>query len=253
MNTYTIKPLILSTRKAEMGSMTYLAYSGRPIMRPWLMWYIKAGNKNVLVDSCIDTDDITKHHPGLRIFPQEAVRTFEEALKLVGCSPDDIDIIIQTHLHFDHVYNTGKCKNAEVFVQKKELEFALHPHSIFEICCPTELIRKIDFKIIEGDRTILPGISVIFTPGHSPGGQSVVVETSKGKAVITGFCCIKENFDVPEDARTTISPFISYPVIAPTPHTDLFDSYESVLRVKNIADIIIPSHDPDMAAQREIP
>jgi len=56
-----------------------------------------------------------------------------------------------------------------------------------------------------------------------------------------------ENFDPPEDVKTTVTPFAGYPVIAPGIYADLFQAYESVLRVKQITDIIIPLHDPDMA------
>jgi N-acyl homoserine lactone hydrolase len=90
-------------------------------------------------------------------------------------------------------------------------------------------------------------------PGHTPGSQAVVVGTTKGKAVISGFCSIMENFDPPEDVKTKISPFASYPVIAPGIHTDLFKAYESTLKVKQIADIIIPLHDPNMASREQIP
>jgi len=227
MNTYTIKPLILSERASEKEPMTYLAYSGQPIVRPYVMWYIRAGSKNILVDTAMEAE--------------------------VDCVPDDIDIIIQTHLHMDHIYNTPKCKNAVIYVQKEELQFALSPHPIFEILYPREIIKNLNFEVIKGDQTILPGIAVMLVPGHAPGCQAVVVETKAGKAVISGFCAIMENFDPPEDVKTKISPFASYPVIAPGIHTDLFQAYESVLRVKQIADIIIAMHDPDMALREQIP
>jgi len=153
----------------------------------------------------------------------------------------------------DHIYNTPKCRNAVVYVQEKELEFSLNPHPIFEIVYPREIIESINFSIINGEKTILPGISVMPVPGHTPGGQAVIVETIRGKAVISGFCSIMENFNPPEDVKTKISPFASYPVIAPGIHTDLFKAYESVLKVKQVADIIIPLHDPEMALLEQIP
>ncbi len=90
-------------------------------------------------------------------------------------------------------------------------------------------------------------------PGHTPGCQAVIVDTTAGKAVISGFCSIMENFFPPEDVKTTVTPFATYPVIAPGIHTDLLEAYESVLRIKQIADIIIPMHDPDMAERDRIP
>jgi len=253
MNTYTIKPLILSKVISEKGPMTYLAYPGQPIVRPYVMWYIQAGDKHVLVDTAIEAEDYRNYHPGFKDMPFEPIQSFEEALAKVDCLPDDIDIVIQTHLHMDHIYNTSKCKNAVIYVQEKELNFALNPHPIFEIVYPREVIKKLNFEVIKGDQTILPGIAVMLVPGHTPGGQAVVVDTAKGKAVISGFCSIMENFNPPEDVKTKVSPFASYPVIAPGIHTDLFQAYESVLRVKQVADIIIPLHDPYMAAKEQIP
>jgi len=245
MNTHSIKPLVLSKVISEKGPMTYLAYPGHPIVRPYLMWYIQAGDKHVLVDTAIEAEDYRNYHPGFKDMPFEPIQSFEEALAQVDCLPDDIDIVIQKHLHMDHIYNTSKCKNAVIYVQEKELNFALNPHPIFEIVYPREVIK--------GDQTILPGIAVMLVPGHTAGGQSVVVDTAKGKAVISGFCSIMENFNPPEDVKTKVSPFASYPVIAPGIHTDLFEAYESVIRVKQVADIIIPLHDPDMAAKEQIP
>lgn len=253
MGSYTIKPLMLSKVMSEMGPMTYLAYSGQPIVRPYVMWYIQAGDKHVLVDTAIEAEDYRNYHPGFKDMPFEPIQSFEEALAKVDCLPDDIDIVIQTHLHMDHIYNTSKCKNAVIYVQEKELEFALDPHPIFEIVYPREAIKKLNFEVIKGDQTILPGIAVMLVPGHTPGGQAVVVDTAKGKAVISGFCSIMENFNPPEDVKTKVSPFASYPVIAPGIHTDLFEAYESVIRVKQVADIIIPLHDPDMAERDHIP
>jgi glyoxylase-like metal-dependent hydrolase (beta-lactamase superfamily II) len=217
------------------------------------MWYIRAGNKHVLVDTAVEAEDYRNCHPGFNKWPFEAVQSFEEALATVNCSPMDIDIVIQTHLHIDHVYNTTKCKNALVYVQEDELHFALNPHPIFEILYPKGIIRKVKFEVIKGDQTILPGIEVMLVPGHSPGGQAVVIETTEGKAVISGFCSIAENFYPPVDVKTRISPFASYPVIAPGIHTDLFQAYASVMKVKNIAKILIPLHDPNMAVKKQIP
>lgn len=212
----------------------------------------RLGSKNVLVDTAIEAEDYRNYYPGFNNVPFEPVQTFEQALGRVGCVPDDIDIIIQTHLHIDHIYNTLKCKNAVIYVQEEGLQFALNPHPIFELVYPREIIKDLNFEVIKGDQTILPGIAVMLVPGHAPACQAVV-DATKGKAVISGFCCIMENFNPPEDVKTKISPFASYPVIVPGIHVDLFQAYESVFRGKQMADIIIPMHDPDMALLEQIP
>jgi N-acyl homoserine lactone hydrolase len=94
---------------------------------------------------------------------------------------------------------------------------------------------------VEGDAEIVPGVSVLLTPGHTPGGQSVVVNTKKGKAVITGFCCNEQNFPA------------SGPVVPSGVHLDLIQAYESARRVKETADILIPLHDLSVGKKRAIP
>ncbi|MDD3993026.1 MAG: hypothetical protein PHV70_12850, partial [Desulfobacteraceae bacterium] len=90
-------------------------------------------------------------------------------------------------------------------------------------------------------------------PGHSPGCQTVIVETAEGKAAVTGFCSIMDNFDVSPDVRETTSPMATYPAIAAGIHSNLFQAYESAIRLKGMDVTIIPSHDPDMAKLKQIP
>jgi N-acyl homoserine lactone hydrolase len=253
MHMYTIKPMMLARMNSEKGPMTYLTYHGQPVVRPYLFWYIRTDDKHVLVDTSIETEDYRNYHPGFKDFPFESLQSFESALATVGCAPEDIDIIIHTHLHMDHMYNTPKCKNAVVYVQQRELEFAMNPHPTMAFAYPAKMIAGLDFEVINGDLEILPGISVVLSPGHSPGGQSVFIDTPQGKTAITGFCCIMDNFTPPEDIRTRVSPFSTYPVIAPGIHSDLFQAYDSVLKIKQLADIIIPLHDPDLALREQIP
>jgi N-acyl homoserine lactone hydrolase len=250
---HQIKPLLLATAKAEKGPMTYMVYHGQPIIRPYLMWYIKTGNINVLVDSAIEAEDYRLFHPAFAHMPFNAVQSFEQALSSVDCTPDDIDIIIQTHLHLDHMFNSDKCHRARIYVQEEELKFALNPHPIFDAFYASERIKKLNFEIVRGKQIILPGIEVMPSPGHTPGCQSVIIETVKGKAVITGCCTTMENFNTNKDAKLEISAFATHPVIAPGIHTNLFDAYESSLRIKRIADVIIPMHDPELAMKKTLP
>jgi glyoxylase-like metal-dependent hydrolase (beta-lactamase superfamily II) len=253
METHTIVPLMLAKVASEMGAMTYLAYHGKSIMRPYVMWFIQTQDHCVLIDTAIEAEDYRTYHPGFSQLPFEPVNSFEAALASVGREPADIDIIIHTHLHMDHIYNTPKCPKAKILVQEQELRFALKPHPIFEVLFPRDIIRRLQFETLNGAHKILPGIEVMPAPGHTPGCQAVVVDTSEGKAVITGGCSIMENYTPPADVKETVSPFATYPVIAPGIHTDLFSAYASALKIREMADIIIPMHDPQMAMRQTIP
>ena len=249
---YTIKPLILSQVMTDTSVMTYLTYIGQKSVRPYVMWYIEGGEKKILVDTAIEAASYREYHPGFMDFPFEHVQSFRSALQSVNCTPEDIDIVIQTHLHFDHCMNTTKCINADVYVQEEELAFALDPHPIFSILYRKSLYEDLNLRVVKGDSTLLPGIDLLFVPGHSRGCQAVLIQTSSGKVAISGFCTIAENFYPPEDIQTTVTPFASAPVIIPGICTDPYQAYESILKVKSSADIIIPLHDYEMARKKQI-
>lgn len=241
---YTIKPLMLGKLMVSKGQMTYFVDWEKEIWTATLIWYIKAGNKNVLVDTGITAEDTRKYLYGR---PYEETMTFEKALASVGITPEQVDIVIQTHLHYDHCGNTAKCKNAKVVVQEEELNFAYSPHVLMAGSYNLGFLKDLAFRVVYGDCEILPGIRVLFAPGHTPGTQAVAIETSKGTAVISGFCCIKENFFPPEKMRT------KWPVIAPGVSCNSLQAFDTALRLKSLADIILPQHDMEFADMKAIP
>ncbi|MBA7619780.1 hypothetical protein ES703_27121 [subsurface metagenome] len=165
----------------------------------------------------------------------------------MGLKPDDIDLVIQTHLHWDHCANTSKCQKAKVLVTEDELRFALAPHPITGLSYKKDLLQDLNFVLVSGQYEVAPGIELIPAPGHSPGTQAVAINTEQGKAVITGFCCLRENFEPPEEVRKIM------PVITPGTHLNAVDAFESTLRIKGLADILIPMHDPSFVGVKSIP
>ena len=237
MSTYVIHPLAVGINQTDQGIMTYQKGYGKRIWLPIYVFYLEGGDQKILVDTGMEEFMVppgAEEQTGLRIME------FEEALQTVNLKPDEVDIVIQTHLHNDHCENTYKCKNAKVYVQKTELDFFRSPHPI-DHRYYSDLLDESEVVTVEGDREIVPGIRVLFTPGHTPGGQSVAVETKDGTAIITGFCCNQENFP-------TVGP-----VVTPGVHTDAIQAYESAQRVKEMADIIIPVHDIGVGLRGSIP
>jgi len=237
MNRYTIYPLVVGINETDQGIMTYQKGYGKRIWLPIYVFYIKGGPQPILVDTGMEEFMI----------PSQAaeqtslnIMTFEEALASVHLTPEDVGIVIQTHLHNDHCENTHKCTNAKVYVQQKELDFFNDPHPLDHRYYP-DLLDDVDVVTLKGDQEILSGIRVLFTPGHTPGGQSVVVDTKKGTAIITGFCCNADNF-----------PRIG-PAVTPGVHINAIEAYESAQRIKEMADILIPIHDVDVGRKGKIP
>jgi glyoxylase-like metal-dependent hydrolase (beta-lactamase superfamily II) len=244
---YRIIPLVLLKYEGEKGVMTFLTDYGKPIVRPFVLWYIRGAEKNIIVDTAIEMGDYKNYHPDFKNLHMDQIMSFEEALGSVGLAPEKVDVVIQTHLHFDHCYNTRKCVNAKVIVQEDELKFA-HSTGPFQGLYRKELFEGLRFEVVKGDRELSEGIELIHVPGHSLGGQAVSIQTKNGKAIISGFCSIKENF-YPKKTH----PMAGHPVVLPGIMVDAVKAYESILKIKERADIILPLHDPELLEIKSIP
>lgn len=243
MGTYRIRPLALISMENDMSNFTYRFNFGKKIQLPVYCWYIEGADKHILVDTGADA----KMAMEFRGFPAKEIAPFEDALASVGLKPEDIDLVIQTHLQWDHCANTSKCKNAKVIATEDELLFALSPHPILAPTYKRDLLKDLDFLLVKGQYEVAPGIELIPAPGHTPGTQAVSINTDQGKAIITGFCCIRENFYPPEEVREVM------PVIPPGIHLNAVDGFESALRIKGLADILIPIHDLSLVGVKSIP
>jgi len=244
---WKIFPLVPSEMVIEMGRMTYLRNHGKAPWLPCPFFIVKGDEETFMVDTSGSARVMSK----LRVEPVRDLMSFEEALARVDLKPEDISLVVLTHLMYDHCANAKLLPNARFVIQKKELEYAESPHPLFAGAYQPHLFGGLNFEVIEGDHQLMPGIDIIHSPGHSPGCQSVAVKTSAGTAVITGFCCVMDNFE-PESGSAWVSQRLPE-VIPPGIHTDMLQAYESALRVKNLADIIIPMHDPIMAGKEKIP
>jgi N-acyl homoserine lactone hydrolase len=240
---YTIRPLLLGKMKNNKSNMTYLMNFDKEMWTAVACWFVRTEEKNILIDSGAPPEVMKKHW----YLPYEEIMPFEEALHSVGMTPDSIDMVIQTHLHFDHCGNTPKCRNAEIIVQCSELAFALEPHPLFYGTYPTAMLKDLRYREVEGDLDVVPGIRVLHVPGHSPGCQAVSIETEKGLAVISGFCAIRANFSPPEKVKRV------WPVLTPGVHTNSLEAFNSAKRIEEIADIVVAIHDMDDASQAHIP
>jgi len=240
---YTIIPVMVGKMRNNRSLMTYFMDFEHEIWTAVVCWFVRANGKNILIDTGAPPEIMERYwHRGY-----EETRSFENALGSLGLTPDGIDLVIQTHLHFDHCGNTPKCRNAEIIVQSSELAFALSPHPLFCGSYPTSMLKDLSYREVDGDVEVVPGIKVIHVPGHSPGCQAVSVETAKGLAMISGFCSIRANFSPPTKMARI------WPVLTPGVHTNSLEAFDSAKRVKEMADFVIAIHDMDDATLPHIP
>jgi glyoxylase-like metal-dependent hydrolase (beta-lactamase superfamily II) len=127
----------------------------------------------------------------------------EDGLREIGARPEDVGIVINTHLHFDHAGGntytdeTGAIKpsfpNARYIIRRGEYDFATHPNertaaSYFERnFMPVVALGRVEF--VSRSREIVKGIRVVPTPGHTPFHQSVLIESGGERAFYLGDMC----------------------------------------------------------------
>lgn len=154
---------------------------------------VRAGGKNILVE----TGNGTKWDAKLRnIYGIEEGDPLIKSLATAGASPEDIDMVINTHLHFDHAGGNTRIsagtvvptfRNAEYIVQRGELEHARRPTERDRASYFDDNFEPISnsaqWQLAEGNQEILPGISVEKIPGHNADIQAVKI-SSGGKTVV---------------------------------------------------------------------
>ena len=151
---------------------------------------VRDGKRTVLIETGIGPK-LTEKRQSIYKNQARLMNNFEET----GVAPDEIDIVINTHLHFDHCgwntyYRDGRVAptfpRAKYYVQKGELEHAHEQHERDRVSYLTDnydpLVQSGQMTLLEGDAEIAPGISVRVFPGHTRDMQIVLVR-SGGTAV----------------------------------------------------------------------
>jgi glyoxylase-like metal-dependent hydrolase (beta-lactamase superfamily II) len=157
---------------------------------------VKAHGHHILVDTGIGNKGDSKF---CEIYVVDRIPSLEQSLAKHHLSPEDIHIVINTHLHLDHAGgNTHKDNNhilptfphAKYYIQREEWESAMHPNERTKGSYRQEDFMILNemglIKFVEGDTQILEGVSVIETPGHTGHHQSALIESGGEKALFLG-------------------------------------------------------------------
>jgi len=152
---------------------------------PILAYLIKTEDCIILVDTSFDSPQ----RPDLMAYQRGVGQELTDQLTKRDVKPDDVDIVVNTHLHEDHCGNNKLFRNSRFLVQKEELRHAFVPDDN-ERDSNGPYYKRIDFDYplnydtISGDQQVAKGVKVISTPGHTAGHQSVIVELEDGNFVI---------------------------------------------------------------------
>jgi len=127
----------------------------------------------ILIDSGLPPAD--ELPPGLPLSPGEDAKTVIEQLADLGLRPDDIDIVICTHFDLDHAGYHDAFPQAEFVVQRDHYEQAAGGFPRYAPVRGHWDHPALRYTLIDGDTELRPGVTLLATPGHALGHQSVMV------------------------------------------------------------------------------
>lgn len=232
---------------------------------PYLGFLLQSGGYNILVDNGINENFIVggKAWGG---YPAVGGCSYVvEALNKVNVRPEEVEMVLYTHLHNDHAGNCALFPGVKHVFQKDEWLNLLSPIPAQKVRRDYDTgiipaLQKLDTVMIDGDLEILPGIKVYKAPGHSLGSQLVTVDTQKGTMVILGDLCNTFSHIFPETdefidmegnrykikTNTELyGPAIPSPMIY-----DYFAFYDSVYKAKVLAswkkEFVLPGHETSL-------
>lgn len=158
-------------------------------------------------------------------------RALLRALRLRGLSPDDIDVVVISHAHYDHVQNADLFGGAQIVLHAHELRSVRTSvgHDPVLPRWSAAIFDGLTLRSVVGAVRLAPGVETIELPGHTEGSLGLVVDTQLGRAVLTG--------DAVSTAlawRAGICAVIGY---------DASAARESMRRLREVAAFVFPGHD----------
>jgi glyoxylase-like metal-dependent hydrolase (beta-lactamase superfamily II) len=242
MSDWDIKPLVRGEVYGYKSVLVWREDMGEEFWHPSMVYYLTNGELDVLIDTSFRDPEVADFDESMFTIRME--QSFEELLETEAVPVEEFDIVIQSHLHWDHAGNVDAFADtdAEILVQREERRYAAAPLEIYDVSFLSPSMgyspswKDAEFTFIDGDTTIAPGLRAIKTPGHTPGHMSFLVENGD------------TTYGLPIDVLPTyrnIEGVREGLDVHPPTHMDMEAWWESAHRLKREADVLIPSHDPE--------
>lgn len=233
---YQITPIYLGKSRTDRSTLLLRYPPGEATDITYYAFLLRGEDgETVLFDTGTPEPDIMQQ-PDWKSARLQDARSYRKEIEKLGVRPEEVSLIILSHLHWDHSYNLEHFPNARILVQRKELHYAVapqkHERRPYSMLPGTQgphwWSGLLQMEAVDGDCEIGNGIRILETPGHTPGSQSLAVDTADGTVILTGdliYC--KESWETGWPAGTLYS------------SEDWYRSYE---KVKKEGGKIWPSH-----------
>lgn len=200
---------------------------------PCFCYLVSSSEQALLIDSGPDPILATKADLLIRGDPAGSLLA---ALEYRGLAVDAIETIIHTHLHYDHMQNDDLFPLAAVLVQRKEVEWANSANGDPFYLDIGQWLESERGRLAEiaGEEEIVSGVTVMPNGGHTPGHQSVLVQTGDGPL------CLCADI-IPMRANIEVPPPACY---------DAEEIRQFQARAQEAGWEMVPGHDPELRSHR---
>jgi glyoxylase-like metal-dependent hydrolase (beta-lactamase superfamily II) len=209
----------------------------------YFFWVARNRSRTVLIDSGYDRDASAKEG---RYVSNEPNRDPLEVLALLEIGPEDVDHVVISHMHHDHVGNLHRFPRATFSISRQEYDFCAGPLARRELFTKLFDARAIAFletlradgrlQMVDGTQSPYPGIHAIWVGGHSPGQLITQISTERGQVVLAS-----DSIHFYEELDSD-RPFWVF--------TDLEQMYRGYERLRELAarpgTTVVPGHDPEV-------
>ena len=212
-----------------------------PMAMDYYIWVIRNEKTTIIVDCGFSKDEGESRG-------RTYLRSPAEGLELLGINPKEVEHVIITHMHYDHVGNLALFPKARFHIQDTEMAYVTgramtHPilrHS-FVLSDVQEMLAMVyqDRAIFhDGDEDLFPGITLHHFPGHARGLMAVRVNTKRGWIILASDTAHYY------ESLTEEHVFMTHENIY-----EMLESYRSLVKLGGDITRIIPGHDPDVLAR----
>ncbi len=231
---YTVHAVRVGVIHADRCQSIHGSEPGTMLDLPVFVAAIEGGGRKILVDTGLSDPD--KWSAGnLHIQPPE--ERIGAALSEIGWKTADVEVVINTHMHYDHCGNNLAFPHAQFYISRAEWNFSAHPSNAqawtYDLDWTGPGLTYLNYTLVDTDDfDVLPGLRIIQTPGHTPGHQSVLVNTAEGILCVTGDAAnLLDNFAIPMHVANFVSPL---------------DALASLEKIRSQADRLLINHEPSI-------
>jgi glyoxylase-like metal-dependent hydrolase (beta-lactamase superfamily II) len=207
-----------------------------PMPMDFYSWVLRSGDKVVVVDTGMDPEKAARHGHDILKGPVDALRA-------LSIDPLEVDTVILTHAHYDHLGHLDAFPNARFHMQAEEMAYVTGPwmqrtwfrraYEPDEICRLVNLLHGDRLNLHGRDQQITGGVTVHWVGGHCAGQEVVRVKTARGWVVLAS-----DALHYYEEYERGIPFSVAFNL------SDMIAGHERIRELADSDDHIVPAHDP---------